>query len=132
MTTGLGHTRTEGDDELLARKVTGDFILRAGADPEKIAAGLEELLRECHLPVSLAAQVLERDVYVLSGQYEAKPLADRKRNEIEVYGFELTDRDRGGSGTPEEMADHIEGFIEGRLAIGQVTRAPKKVAWHFN
>jgi hypothetical protein len=81
--------------------------VRAGADAEKVAAALEKILRkECDLPVSLAVQEVERDVYVLSGKYEAKPLADRKKNQIEVYGFQLTDRTTGGggSGTLQEMA----------------------------
>lgn len=135
MTVGFGHTRTEGDATLLDRKVTGDFVVRAGADPEKIAAALEKILRkECDLPASLAVQEVERDVYVLSGKYEAKPLADRKMNQIEVYGFELTDRQTGGggSGTLQEMADNVEGFIESRIAIGAVKDAPKRVEWHFN
>ncbi|HEV3445358.1 MAG TPA: hypothetical protein VG099_11995, partial [Gemmataceae bacterium] len=135
MTTGFGHTRTEGEAELLDRKVTGDFVVRASADPAKVAAALEKILRkECHLRVSLAVQEVERDVYVLSGKYEAKPLAGRKKNLVEVYSFELTDRTTGGggSGALQVMADHIEGFIEGRIAIGAVTGAPKEVEWHFN
>jgi hypothetical protein len=135
MTTGFGHNRTEGDAELLGRKVTGDFVVRAGADPEKVAAALEKMLRKGDLPASLRVQEVERDVYVLSGKYEAKPLADRKKNQIEVYGFELmTDRTTGGggSGTLQAMADNVEGFIEGRVAIGEVTGAPKEVEWHYN
>jgi RNA polymerase sigma factor (sigma-70 family) len=135
MTTGFGPTRTEGDAELLDRKVTGDFVVRAGADPEKVAAALEKLLRkECGLPVSLAVREVERDVFALLGKYEAKPLAGRKKNQIEAYGFELTDRTTGGggSGTLREMADHVESFIETRIAVGEVTGAPKQVEWHFN
>jgi len=135
MTTGFGHTRTEGDAGLLEQKVTGDFVVRADADPAKVAAALEQILRnECGLKVSLAVQEVERDVYVLSGQYEAKPLPDRRKDLIEIYGFELTDRKTGGggSGNLQELADHIEGFIEGRVAVGEVQGAPKKVEWHFN
>lgn len=135
MTTGFGHTRTEGDAGLLEEKVTGDFVVRAGADPAKVAAELEKILRkECSLNVALAVQEVERDVYILSGKYEAKPLVERKKDRIEIYGFELTDRTTGGggSGTLQEMADHIEGFIESRVAIGEVQGAPKKVEWHFN
>ena len=135
MATGFGHTRTEGDAELLERKVTGDFVVRADADPAKVAAALEKILRkEWDLAVSLSVEDVERDVYTLSGKYEAKPLADRKKNFIEIYGFELTDRKTGGggSGSLQRMADHIEGFCESRFAIGEVAGAPKEVEWHFN
>jgi hypothetical protein len=68
MTTGFGHTRTEGDAGLLEEKVTGDFVVRAGADPEKVAVTLEKILRkECHLQVSLTVKEVERAVYVVSG-----------------------------------------------------------------
>ncbi len=135
MATGFGHTRTEGDAGLLERKVTGDFVVRADADPAKVAAALEKILRkDCDLAVSLAVAEVERDVYTLSGKYEAKPLADRKKNLIEIYGFELADRKTGGggSGSLQKMADHIEGFCESRFAIGEIEGAPKQVEWHFN
>jgi len=35
-TTGHGHTRVEGDAGLLEEKVTGDFVVRADADPAKV------------------------------------------------------------------------------------------------
>ncbi len=135
MATGFGHTRTEGDSGLSDAKVTGDFVVRADADPAKLAAALEKILRkECDLSVSLSVREVERDVYVLSGKYAAKPLEDREKDAIEIYGFELTDRKTGGggSGTLRAMADHIEGFCESRIAIGEVAGAPKEVRWHFN
>ncbi len=135
MTTGFGHTRTEGDAALLEQKVTGDFVVRADADPAKVAAALEKILRkECDLRASLSVEEVEREVYVLSGKYEAKPLADRKKDFLEIYGFELTERKTGagGSGSLQSMADHIEGFCESRIAIGEVAGAPKQVEWHIN
>jgi hypothetical protein len=135
LTTGFGPTRTEGDAELLRRLVTGDFIVRADADPAKLAAALERIFRkECELPVSLSVIEVEREVYVLSGKYEANPMPDRKKHQIEVFGFELTDRKTGGggSGTLREMAHHIEDFIDSRVVIEAVTGAPRQVEWHYN
>ena len=116
MTTTFGPTRTAGDAELLDRKVTGDFVVRADADPEKVATALEKILRkECDLPVTLKVHDVGQNVYVLSGKYVAKPLADRKKNQIEVYSFQLTDRTKGGggSGTLQEMLAPVEGFYRG-------------------
>ncbi len=134
-TVGLARIRIEGEEDLLERKITGDFVVRAGANPDKLIVALEKLLRkECDFPVSLAYVEKERDVYVLSGKYEPTPLADRKKNEIEVYGFALTNRDTGGggSGSLQEMADHVEGWINTRIAVEKIDGAPKKVQWHFN
>jgi len=135
MTTGFPHTRVEGDDALLEQKVTGDFVVRAGADPEKVAAALEKVLRkECERSVSLAIKEVERKAYVLSGKWDAKPLPDRKEHEIEVYGFELTDRAVGGGGTGDlaTMVAHTEGFINVPIVLGKIEGAPKRVEWHYN
>jgi hypothetical protein len=135
MTTGFNTTRMDAWAVVLTRKVTGDFVVLADADPKGVAAALEKILRkECDLAVSLEVQEDERDVYVLSGKYEAKPLAKRKRNRIEVYAIELTDpkKGAGGSGSLQEMAEAIEDFIEVPLAIGEITGAPREVEWHIN
>jgi RNA polymerase sigma factor (sigma-70 family) len=133
--TGFGPMRTEGEKSLLERKVTGDFVVLEGADPEKLAAELAKILRKkCDLPVSLTFADVERNVYVLSGKYEAKPLPDRKKNQIEVYATELSERNTGGGGggTLLEMTQHIEEFIEAPVVLGEITGAPKSLQWHYN
>jgi hypothetical protein len=93
--------------------VTGDFVVLAGADAEKVVKALEKIIFNVEeLPVSLAVQKFERDVYVLSGKYEAKPLADRKKDQIEVYARDLIDRNTGGggSGSLQRMAGSPEYF----------------------
>jgi RNA polymerase sigma factor (sigma-70 family) len=134
-TTGLQRTRFDADAALLETHVTGDWVVRAGADPEKLIAALEKILRkECDLNVSLALKDAEREVYVLSGKYTSKPVPDRKENEIELFANELGDRNTGGggSGTLQEMADHAEGWIEVPIVLGKIEGAPKRVSWHYN
>lgn len=135
VTTGFRATRMDAENGLLETMVTGDWVVRADADPAKLAAALETILRkECGLKLSLAIKDAEREVYVLSGKYVAKPLPDRKANEIEVYATELGDRNTGGGGGPgtlEQMADHVEGWIEVPIVLGKIENAPK-VEWHFN
>ncbi|HVL13684.1 MAG TPA: sigma-70 family RNA polymerase sigma factor [Gemmata sp.] len=135
LTTGFQLSRLDADAELLETKVTGDWVVRAGADPEKLVAALEPILRkECGLKVSLAVKRVEREAYVLAGRYEAKPLPDRKANLIEVFGTELTDRNTGGGGSGDlrEMAEHVEGWVEFSVVLGEVENAPKSVSWHYN
>jgi RNA polymerase sigma factor (sigma-70 family) len=136
-TTGFYKTRIEAFPEVLEIRVTGDFVVRAGADPEKLASQLEKILRkECELPVSLSFKDVERDVYVLSGKYKAKPLPERKENEIEVYAVHLTDRKTdglgGGSGNFQELIDHVERFVNHPVILGEVEGTPKRASWHYN
>ena len=68
------------------------------------------------------------------GDVYAKPLPDRKANQIEIYGHELTDRNTGGggSGSLQRMAEHVEGWIEFPTVLDKIEGAPKSVEWHFN
>jgi hypothetical protein len=135
MVTGFSATRTDGWAVLLARSVTGDFVVQADAAPEKLAAALEKILRkDCGLAVSLKVQEDEQNVYRLSGKYEAHPLPGRKNNEIEIYASQLGDRATGGGGSGSllEFADHVEGFIEAPVVLEGVAGTPKVVEWHFN
>jgi hypothetical protein len=135
MTTGFGQARTEGDADLLDQKVTGDFVVRAGADPAKVAIALEKILRkECELPISLAVQEVERDMFILSGKYEAKPLDGRKKNEIEVYAKHLVDQKAGGGGTGtfDELVARLEGHVRLPVRVGKIEGLPKEVSWHYN
>ncbi|MCI0701421.1 MAG: sigma-70 family RNA polymerase sigma factor [Planctomycetia bacterium] len=136
MTTGFHKTRIESEREaVLKLKVTGDFVVRAGADPEKIAEKLGVILHNLHpIVVSLSFKDVERDVYVFSGKYKAKPLPDRKENEIEVYASQLQDKNSGGgggSGSVKELIGHIERFVNHPVMLGEVEGA-KRVSWHYN
>ncbi|MGL6074355.1 MAG: hypothetical protein ACRC8S_09360 [Fimbriiglobus sp.] len=133
-TLGFAKTRIESDIMTLAQKVTGDFVVRSGADREKVALELEAILRaECKLPVKLSFKDSEEEVYILSGKYKAAPLDGRKEGEIEVYAIHLTDRSDGsGSGTLKAMLQQVERHVNQPIALGKIEGEPKKVEWHFN
>jgi len=132
---GFNAARTDGRGEVLGRKVTGDFVVQVGVEPEKLAAALETILRkDCGLAVSVKVEEDERVVHVLSGKYAAQPLPGRKDIQIEIYGTELGDRTTGGgaSGTLAELCNHVEGFIEEPVILEEVTGTPKVIEWHYN
>lgn len=133
-TTGMTLTRIEG--ERLSDKVTGDWVVRAGATPEQVVAALEPILdKQCEFKVVLRVKEVERAVYVLSGKYAAKPLEGRKDHEIEFYATELQDRKAGGgggTGTFARMAESAEGWIGFPVVVDKVEGAPARVSWHYN
>jgi RNA polymerase sigma factor (sigma-70 family) len=132
---GFSRTRLDADVEVLETRVTGDWVMRVGADPEKLVAAIEPILqKECGLKVTVTVKDVERDVFVLSGKYESKPVPNRKAHFVEVFARELGDRDKGGGGTGTlaEMVEYVEGFVETPVMLGPVEGAPKEVQWHYN
>ncbi len=134
MTLKFPKTRVVADAAILARKVTGDWVVKAGADPEKVAAQLEAVLRtECELPVKFAFRDGEEEVFVLSGKYAAKPV-DGSEVDVEVYANHLTERKTGGGGTGtlKEMLAAVERHVSKPVVLGKVEGGPAKVSWHYN
>ncbi|MEO2088044.1 MAG: hypothetical protein ABGY75_00905, partial [Gemmataceae bacterium] len=127
-------TRIESDETTLKRKVTGDFVVRAGADPEKVAVQLEAVLRkELELPVRFSFRDDEEEVFVLSGKYAAKPV-DGSKVDVEVYANHLTEQGTGGggSGTLTELVAAVERHVSKPVVLGKVEGGPAKVSWHYN
>lgn len=132
---GISKSRVEVEGVSLNEKVTGDFVVRVGADREKMAAQLEMMLRkEVGLPVRFTFKEVEEEVFVLSGKYAAKPLEDRKADEIEVYAVRLIERTvgGGGSGDFQFMIDAIERHTGRPILLDKIDGLPKAVRWHFN
>lgn len=126
----------EGDAELLAAKVTGDYVLRAGADPAKVAAALGKLLAEQEVPAALAVREEEREVIVLKGRWASKPLEGKAKDHVELYSRGLIERPGGGgagggSGTLPEFVRGLQRFVNQRV-VAEVEGAPKEVVWRLN
>jgi RNA polymerase sigma factor (sigma-70 family) len=132
----------EANDELFKRLVSGDFVLREGADPVKVVAKLQDILQnECKLDVKLTFPYVEREVVVARGKFKVKPL-DPKKNRVEVYAVELAERDLGGGGRGAlpEFLRNLNAFINLRTEGTGTTRIvndaefdPKEqINWHFN
>jgi RNA polymerase sigma factor (sigma-70 family) len=135
MTAGLSATRLRGLDDILAEKVTGDFVVRDGAAPEQIVPQLQAILkRDCGIAVSCTFQEVEEEIFVLSGTYQTSPLEGRAKHEIEIYAEHLTDRRTGGggSGSFDKLLGHVERHINRRVLAGKIDALPNKVSWHYN
>jgi uncharacterized protein (TIGR03067 family) len=137
----LGHLsfprqEVEGDDALLDTTITGDFVLRPGADPAKVAARLGGILRkDCNLAVALAIREVEREVVVARGKYRSKPLPGKDSNHIELYATELQRPEAGNGGGSAAFSKFLcadlGGFINRRL-VNEVEGAPKHVSFHYS
>lgn len=76
--TGIHRFETLGDRLLIDAKVSGDWVTRYGASPEKLLPELEAILRsECKLPVRLRLVQEDRKVIVVEGMYVYRPVPGR-------------------------------------------------------
>jgi hypothetical protein len=135
MTCAVPRTRIEDPDQLLDVKVIGDFVVRDESKPADIAKQLEAILKkECNLEATLRFREVEREVYVLSGKYEAKPLEGRKKTAIEIFGKSLIDRGIGGGGTGTfaELLANVERHVNAQVEAGKIEGMPGRLSWHYN
>lgn len=133
LTTGFNRARVEADPSVLETGVTGDWVVRVGAEPARLAAALETVLRkECGLKVTVAVKDAEREVFVLWGKYKSNPLPGKKEHHVEFIAHEVKNPAEGwgGPGTFEEMIECAEGWVEVPIELGKIEGMPKGVSWH--
>ncbi len=90
--TRLERHQFEGDRQLLDQKVTGDWIFRDGAAPEKILAAMSEILqKECKKRIRFRCFEAERPVIAATGKYVYHPLPGNEdvRDEADVRFDEI-------------------------------------------
>ena len=111
----------EGEAKLKWRHVSGDWVMRKGADPQEVIKALETILRkECKLPVKLSLVEKDRKVIVVKGKYAYNPLPGKGTvEEDRVYGYEgnyLQDYDQLVLYERDEDLETRGGGQSGRLA----------------
>ncbi len=133
---GIYPQEVEGDADLRATLIDGDFVVREGAPPAKVIARLEEILnKDFNFPIKLTLRDEDRNVFVLSGKYKFTPVAPgREKNRIELYAQDLQDPNRGGGGSGhfDEFVRWLGRFINRRVVLGQAEGLPARLSWHDN
>ena len=129
--------------------VSGDFVVRRKTPMEKLAPQLEKILNdECKVGVRLRVDVVEQDVYVVSGTFGLKPpewQAGKKR--LDVYASEaglnkdyddflqnkgnfLVVKTRPYNGTPSEFVRFLGDRLRMRIVWDEPLPATPKFDWH--
>ncbi len=135
---GIHPREIEGDDELLNRRLLGDFIVREGLTPEKIVSLFEPILRrELKLPVKMTFREVPREVIVARGKYEFRPISGSPRDTIEIYGERLTTLPQEGgryadSADIGEFLSWVGEYLDRRM-VSEVESPPEaSLKWHEN
>ncbi|HEX4145114.1 MAG TPA: hypothetical protein VHY91_16525 [Pirellulales bacterium] len=137
----------EGPQELLERRLEGDWVVRPGLTEEQFLKAFETILqKEFDLRVRLKFSKRVRTVYVARGKYHYTPVErDEKKTDahkkpnvtldrIEIHGSELTDPSMGGSGGGElkDFLPWVGRWINVSI-IDEVSEPPRRViSWHDN
>lgn len=121
-----------GEADLWLQKIHGDFVVRKGAAPEDIVKDTERILNdELHLPVRFEFRDVERDVYVLRGDFKSAPIGPLWRTKPDlatyvIYGKTLPSQVPGTSGVgPFTNFLKAVGTRVGRPIVADAVDLPK-------
>ncbi len=122
-------------EKLLRKRITGDFVVRAGTADEELLGALEPLIkREFGISVKLVQYEAEAPIVVVRGKIKP-PFVIKADTPLELYAATLQPgKGEVQQGTfPEFLAD-IGKFIEpARLVYSTVENPPnEKISWHQN
>jgi hypothetical protein len=125
----------EGDPELLATEVGGDWIVRDGVPPEQLIRPLEGILqRALRRRISLELRQVERDVVVARGRYRPSPLPGHAAGEVEIYARQvIRDEDAAsGAGNFPSFLDAVARW-NGRRIVNEAESSPElRLSWRYN
>jgi hypothetical protein len=132
---GIPSQDVEGDQELLAQHIDGEFVVRTGTPAEKLVPRLKQILRdELKIPIQLKLMQAEREVFVVGGKYESKPRENRKLNQVDLFAVSLNEDSGsgGGSGTFDEFLGATGRYI-GRRVVNELPKSPAgRIAWFYH
>lgn len=131
----------EAPTDFLQTQISGDWVLRPEAIGEKLLPELETILNDqLKLNVKMRFEEIERDVYVMKGKYQFKPLPEFKDTDdtkfpsrysrtdmIQIFGAQAyPGHGAGGStGTFEEFNQWLGRWIDEPILI-EATNLPEK------
>lgn len=129
--------------------VSGDFVVRRNTPMEKLAPALEKILNdECKVGVRLRVDVVEQDVFVVSGTFDLKPPEWQEgKKRLDVYATDaglnkeyddfqqnkgnfLVVKTRPYNGTPSEFVRFLGYRLRTRMVWDEPLPATPKFEWH--
>ncbi|MEZ6100149.1 MAG: hypothetical protein R3E01_14370 [Pirellulaceae bacterium] len=148
--TATGFKRHEilAPQEVLSMSVPGDWIIREGADPEKLAGQISDILtHEMKIAVKAEIRDVEREVFVATGNYQFTPvdgqegtdvtITDRgtiRSDSLHIFGsqFDLDSGAGGGSGDLKEMLQWAGNYIHVPIVNDVAEPQPEKLSWRLH
>lgn len=134
MITNLEPYEIEIAEPYRAKDILGDIIYREDASPESLLVSLEDIChKELQLPVKISFQMVSKNVWVVRGSYQFKPVS-KQEDRIEIYEKQVgyTRGDRGG-GDFNAFLKWLEKYYIHQWIINEVENPPQeKLQWHNN
>ena len=124
----------EGETDLLDKKIPGDWVFDPEASADEIVAAMQPVLRkEWGIPVTLGFRNVERDVYVVSGQWKFKPISP-DFPDVQIYGNYLAKDSRGGGGAGDfnKFLANVGSWIDMPI-VSEVKQPPStELSWRHH
>ena len=119
----------EGDDELLNRRLPGDFVVRVGADSTEVADALRRVIeRELQVEVEVKFDMVSRPVYVANGTLKLELDAEDK---IKVHSGSKPGLfpEIISNGNLERFLSSLSKYVNRNIKLGDVLNADQKFKW---
>jgi hypothetical protein len=124
----------DGPADMLETKIAGDWIYRKGASQEELLKALATIFqKELKLPLQLDRSSVERDVIVVRGRYQYRPLSANLADGFVHWCLDAhpsqTSFGDGGGGSLQEMLDYQGDRIGRPFFIAAPGLAKVTVQW---
>jgi WD40 repeat protein len=124
-----------GPADLLRREIAGDWIYRGGTSQRDLIAALGTILRnELGLLVKIEPREVEREVILVRGRYQARPLLAGEEGKV-LHVFAEAMPPQGGLGGDNSsnlrtLLDRVADRVGRRFLDESQTPGELKIAWH--
>jgi hypothetical protein len=124
----------EGPDDLLRREIAGDWIYRAGTSQRDLIAALGTILREeLGLRITIEHREVEREVIVVRGRYQFRPLQSGDAGRVlNVFAEAVPSQEYHGddwSGNLRKLLDRLGDQLGRRFLDESQTPGELKIMW---
>ncbi len=127
----LKSQQIDGPDDLLQKRLAGDWIVRPASPREPMLRQHELILRkDFGAHVKFEFRKVEREVYVASGVYQFRPLPGEPED-VQIFGAALVPDSGagGGSGDFAEFLDWLGRWIETPVVDELTARPEGRLSW---
>ncbi|QEG20543.1 M56 family metallopeptidase [Mariniblastus fucicola] len=126
----LHSSAIEGDPNLLNAKISGDFVVRAGASREELESAFRKMLEtEFQSKMKVETVKVDRPLYVASGSLTLNFEDGQKEVSVNAGPSEKSYPEMIQSGDVKSFLSSLSEYINCSIAMGEISNDDQKFTW---